>query len=57
VRDALGVKRAAMAAHASQIPETSWFLALDDDQFERVFGTEWYIRLDSEPASPETWIF
>jgi len=57
VRDLLDVKRAAMAAHASQISETSFFLALDADRFADVFGTEWYIRLDTTPAAPEDWIF
>ena len=39
-------KRAAMAAHPSQIGDDSFFLALDDDAFRAVFGTEWFIRLD-----------
>jgi LmbE family N-acetylglucosaminyl deacetylase len=50
-------KRAAMAAHASQIAEDSFFLAMSDDAFRRTFGTEWFIRLDIDPAHPETWIF
>jgi LmbE family N-acetylglucosaminyl deacetylase len=37
-------KRAAMAAHASQIPETSWFLSLPEDIFPMMFGTEWYVQ-------------
>jgi len=44
----LGAKRAAMAAHASQIPADSWFLQLPDDAFAAAFGTEWYI----DPSSP-----
>ncbi|GGU70600.1 PIG-L family deacetylase [Lentzea flava] len=47
----LDVKRAAMRAHASQIPEQSFFLALDDETFAHVFGTEWFIR---EGHGPET---
>jgi LmbE family N-acetylglucosaminyl deacetylase len=50
-------KRAAMAAHASQIPEGSFFLALDDHAFREAFGTEWFIRLDRAPAAPESWLF
>lgn len=42
----LAAKRAAMAAHASQIASDSWFLAMDDDHFRRAFGTEWFIRAD-----------
>jgi LmbE family N-acetylglucosaminyl deacetylase len=50
-------KRAAMAAHASQIPDESFFLALGPADFLRTFGLEWYIRLDSTPAEPEQWLF
>src|SRR5690606_35799204 len=44
VSDLVGAKRAAMVAHASQIAADSWFLAMDDEQFTRAFGTEWFIR-------------
>jgi LmbE family N-acetylglucosaminyl deacetylase len=37
-------KRAAMAAHASQISESSFFLAMPPEFFARAFGTEWFIR-------------
>jgi LmbE family N-acetylglucosaminyl deacetylase len=57
VTGVLDRKRAAMAAHASQIPESSFFLAMPDDAFRRTFATEWFVRLDSTPAAPETWIF
>ena len=57
VRPHLGAKRAAMAAHASQISETSFFLSMPDDLFAETFGTEWYIRIDREPVEPETWLF
>jgi len=36
-------KREAMKAHASQITEDSFFLAMPDDVFELAFGTEWFI--------------
>ena len=49
-------KRAAMAAHESQITEEAFFLAMPDDQFAHSFGTEWYERLDSRPSEPETWL-
>jgi LmbE family N-acetylglucosaminyl deacetylase len=39
-------KRAAMAAHPSQIPDDSFFLAIDDEAFRLAFGLEWFIRLD-----------
>jgi LmbE family N-acetylglucosaminyl deacetylase len=44
VRDHLATKRASMAAHASQISETSFFLSLPDEAFEASFGWEWFIR-------------
>lgn len=44
VRDYLGLKRSAMAAHASQIADTSFFLAMPHEFFEQSFGTEWFIR-------------
>ena len=56
VRRALDRKRAAMAAHPSQISDESFFLALPPDAFSLVFGTEWFIRLDETPTAPESWI-
>jgi LmbE family N-acetylglucosaminyl deacetylase len=51
-------KRAAMAAHASQITETSFFLSLPDDAFLAGFGTEWFIRHGRDPGRPwETDLF
>jgi LmbE family N-acetylglucosaminyl deacetylase len=50
VRDVLEVKRAAMAAHASQIPESTSALQLPDHHFAEVYGWEWYVR--SGPPGP-----
>jgi LmbE family N-acetylglucosaminyl deacetylase len=44
VREFIEQKRASMAAHASQIAESSFFLAMAPDQFEAGFGHEWFIR-------------
>jgi LmbE family N-acetylglucosaminyl deacetylase len=44
VQQHIAQKRAAMAAHASQIPADSFFLGMPDDAFARAFGTEWYIE-------------
>ena len=41
-------KRAAMRAHASQIAETSFFLAMPDEAFTGAFGVEWFIRRGGE---------
>jgi LmbE family N-acetylglucosaminyl deacetylase len=57
VRATLDRKKAAIAAHATQIAESSFFLSLPDDEFEEVFGTEWFIRLGGDPSRPEVWLF
>ncbi len=44
VRSVLDRKRAAMAAHASQIPEGGYTLRLGPAAFSAVYGFEWYIR-------------
>jgi LmbE family N-acetylglucosaminyl deacetylase len=55
-------KRRAMAAHASQIGEESFFLTLPEPEFALAFGTEWYIRVDegadpaAGPGRRETWL-
>ena len=50
VRDLIGVKRASMAAHASQISETSFFLQMPEEAFAGSFGWEWFIRRDVTPS-------
>jgi len=45
-------KRRAMEAHASQISETSFFLAMPAEAFAAVWGTEWYIRVGAEVTRP-----
>ena len=49
VRDLAALKRASMAAHASQISETSFFLQMSDEAFDGTFGWEWYIERGAEP--------
>ncbi len=44
VASVLDRKRAAMAAHASQIPESTSALQLGLEQFAAVYGWEWFIR-------------
>jgi LmbE family N-acetylglucosaminyl deacetylase len=47
-------KRRAMRAHASQISEQSFFLAMPEDGFRYAFGTEWFIRDGQGPGITET---
>ena len=49
VRPWIETKRRAMAAHASQIPETSFFLAMPPPIFEVAFGTEYYVLRGATP--------
>ena len=56
VGDYVDRKRAAMQAHASQIPADSFFLALPPDAFRAAFGEEWFIRRDA-PDVRESWLF
>lgn len=44
VRSVLEVKRLAMTAHASQIPETASAMQLPTEAFAAVYGYEWFIR-------------
>jgi LmbE family N-acetylglucosaminyl deacetylase len=44
VRSVLEVKRAAMATHASQIPESTSALQLPEHHFAEVYGWEWFVR-------------
>jgi len=46
-------KRAAMAAHASQIGPESFFLQMPTDAFALSFGQEWYIRRGPARATVE----
>jgi LmbE family N-acetylglucosaminyl deacetylase len=52
VHDFLDAKRRAMEAHASQIAETSFFLAVPTEAFAAIWGTEWYIRHGAEAGGP-----
>lgn len=57
VRAYLATKRQAMAAHGSQIAETSWFLSLPPPAFEAAFGREWFIRRQAPPGWAGTDLF
>jgi LmbE family N-acetylglucosaminyl deacetylase len=57
VRPYLSVKRAALVAHSSQVPDSSFFLAMPEAVFDVAFGTEWFIRRDVPKGTQETWLF
>jgi LmbE family N-acetylglucosaminyl deacetylase len=52
-------KRAAMRAHASQIGDQSFFLAMPEEMFAYSFGTEWFVRrgMPTPVAVRETSLF
>ena len=50
VHPVIEAKRAAMAAHASQIPETGTAMQLGAAGFREVYGWEWFVR--SGPPGP-----
>jgi len=50
-------KRAAMAAHASQIAETSFFLAMPAEAFTATWGLEWFVRRGSPAGTQEAGLF
>lgn len=57
VSEFAGLKRKAMAAHGSQISDSSFFLAMPEDRFTVAFGEEDYILVGGDPAEPETDLF
>jgi LmbE family N-acetylglucosaminyl deacetylase len=54
VTDYVEQKRASMRAHASQIAEEHFMLAMPDDVFTASFGVEWFIRDGQGPGITET---
>ena len=57
VADFVDAKRAAMAAHASQIDENSFFMQMPLEVFRRAFGYEWFIHKGAKPGIRETSLF
>ena len=50
-------KRESLKAHASQIPESSFFLQMPPEAFRESFGTEWYIHRGVPSETRETELF
>jgi LmbE family N-acetylglucosaminyl deacetylase len=57
VRPWLDRKRRAMASHASQIAETSFFLTMAPEMFEGGFGQEWFVLCGAPPGLVEADLF
>ena len=57
VRAFIDRKRAAMAAHASQITDESFFMQMPEEAFIAAFGQEWFIRRGPERAAVEDTLF
>jgi LmbE family N-acetylglucosaminyl deacetylase len=53
VADVVDVKKAAMAAHRSQIGPDSFFFKMPEAVFAAAFGTEWFIALETGRAEGE----
>ena len=56
VASTIDTKRAAMAAHASQIGPDSFFFKMPYEMFTAAFGTEWFIALGGTRASDEPFV-
>lgn len=52
-----GRKRAAIAAHRSQVSDSAFFLTLDDEAFAAAFGREWFIEPGVDGPPRPGWIF
>jgi len=57
VRPFIATKRAAMAAHASQITDESFFMKMPQEAFVAAFGQEWFIRRGPDRATAEDTLF
>jgi LmbE family N-acetylglucosaminyl deacetylase len=57
VRQSCAVKRAAMAAHVSQIPAGAEALTMDAEIFAGVYGFEWYMRTSGPRGPLESFAF
>lgn len=57
VRDYRHVKRAAIACHASQVTDSSFFLEMSDEMFATAFSTEWFIRVGAAAPAARTSLF
>jgi LmbE family N-acetylglucosaminyl deacetylase len=57
VVDYVAQKRASIAAHGSQVSDSSFFLQMPAEMFAAAFGREWFIEHDREPGLRMGWLF
>ncbi len=50
-------KRAAIAAHRSQVSDSSFFVQMPAEMFAQAFGREWFIEHDRRPPMRMGWLF
>jgi LmbE family N-acetylglucosaminyl deacetylase len=50
-------KRAAIAAHRSQVSDSSFFMQMPPDVFAMAFGNEWFIEHGVDPPMRMGWLF
>jgi LmbE family N-acetylglucosaminyl deacetylase len=50
-------KRASIAAHRSQVSDSSFFLQMPPEVFAAAFGREWFIEHDRRPGPRMGWLF
>jgi LmbE family N-acetylglucosaminyl deacetylase len=50
-------KRAAIAAHRSQVSDSSFFVQMPPDAFQLAFGTEWFVEHGRDPGPRMGWLF
>jgi LmbE family N-acetylglucosaminyl deacetylase len=50
-------KLRAIACHASQVTDTTFFTSMDPDIFRVAFGTEWFIKVGESGPPRERWLF
>ena len=50
-------KRAAIAAHRSQVSDSSFFLQMPEEMFAQAFGREWFVERDRDPGLRMGWLF
>jgi LmbE family N-acetylglucosaminyl deacetylase len=57
VAEFVGVKRASISCHASQVSDAGFFMTMPEDSFAQAFGTEWFIQVGADHPLRPGWLF